>query len=643
MLKTNNLLLIPTPLIDSTDFNAELYKKVLDNVLDKIIPYSLSSIQDKETCLEELRKLLPLVAISDVESAIIPFNLSFFLLCSFRANAFQFFFEFVTKWLIPGKRLNVELFYASDFKFEKLGEEVLTLAEVVVRIESKEDLSVLVQHLPVIETEIRLGITSGYHARRILETKGMNIDTKTSMIHDSIASLIKRGSGDVNWDILSEMQHFIVTLSDNFKNSRPYKHLSRLICFSYLFKRELKKSIKLERSKRFVFFRLIHTKLKVGTTFKPVLGILVGINFLQDHEFFEERHLLKSIGNILPQSKPVEGSFFTSFIPKDPFKILYIEIEKNEAFFSKDEIAKLKKNLATDLRGRVERLLHPIFMPRNEEEVMRNIVTLSNQIKYVRDIPQVILSFDEHTSTKISFTIILLRVLKQSSTIVAKLFENYNPSLEYIVDRTKIVGYLRNKYPKEALVFHVKLEKKNFLREDHSVDLYKARQFIVADLVERFGDVRDFNGGMISKQNELFQDVKELLGGIAKHHELLLENFFYSLMPVVMRSLLEPIILKKLFLFLLDVVEDGIDESQKYVLEFWQEEEGLFVIVMAKESSYQSILIKAVENLRDIGFDSARICVMVHDKHCLGFVYRGHDLEKQARFYEAIIDVMKCW
>jgi hypothetical protein len=141
----------------------------------------------------------------------------------------------------------------------------------------------------------------------------------------------------------------------------------------------------------------------------------------------------------------------------------------------------------------------------------------------------------------------------------------------------------------------------------------------------------------------LFHDVKELLGGIAKHHELLLENFFYSLMPVVMRSLLEPIILKKLFLFLLDVVEDGIDESQKYALEFWQEEEGLFVIVMAKESGYQSILIKAVENLRDIGFDSARICVMVHDKHCLGFVYRGHDLEKQARFYEAIIDVMKCW
>lgn len=632
----------PEPLFDSVDKNSILYRQMTVNVLDKIIPSSLMQIEDRDTCLTELHRLLPFVTVSEFSDSV-PFNLSFFLLSSFRPNAFQFFFEFVTRWLVPGKRLNVELFFATDFRFPNLSDECYTVAEIVIRVEHPEDFEILKQHLPVIETELRLGIDSVYHARRILEIKGMNLDTKTSMIHDSIASLIKKGAGNVNWDILSQMQQFLVTCSDKFKSQREYRHMSRLICFLYLFRREMKNALKTERLKRIVYIRLMHTKLKLQSSSKNVLGILVGINFLQDHEVFEERHLLKGVQSIIPASKFVEGSFFSHAIPLEPIKNLYLEIEKNEGEFSKEEIAKLKKYLASDLRGRVEKLLHPIFMPRNEEEIMRNIVTLSSQIKFVRDIPQVILSFDEHTSSKISFTVMLLRVLRKGSLSIQDLFTQSKTQMKYVPERTKIVGYLRKKYPKEASVFHVSLEKSQFIREDHSVDLYRARQTVISELMNVFGDVRDFNGGMISKQSELLTTLKELLGGIAKHHELLLENFFYSLKPVVMRSLLEPLILKKLFLFLIDALEDGIGENERYAIKFWQEDEGLFVIVLAKDNHFQGDLFKAIEHLRAQGFDSASVNVSVRDKNCLGFIYRGLESDNQARYYETIEDVLKSW
>ncbi|MEG7679923.1 hypothetical protein U2083_14295, partial [Listeria monocytogenes] len=82
---------------------------------------------------------------------------------------------------------------------------------------------------------------------------------------------------------------------------------------------------------------------------------------------------------------------------------------------------------------------------------------------------------------------------------------------------------MRKKYPKEATVFRAKVGKEQFLRRDHSINLYEARQAVVLELLRVVGDFRDFNGGIISKQNELVSTVKSLLEGKFKYHDLLLE------------------------------------------------------------------------------------------------------------------------
>ena len=88
------------------------------------------------------------------------------------------------------------------------------------------------------------------------------------------------------------------------------------------------------------------------------------------------------------------------------------------------------------------------------------------------------------------------------------MFKKADSSLQYIHDHTKNVGTLRKKYQKEVTVFRVKLPKEGFLRRDHTIDLYKARQTVVGELSLVVGEFRDFNGGMITKQNELLSSLK---------------------------------------------------------------------------------------------------------------------------------------
>ena len=113
---------------------------------------------------------------------------------------------------------------------------------------------------------------------------------------------------------------------------------------------------------------------------------------------FDKTHLLKAIQNYIPSAQAVENSFFANRRGSEHICTLYLELEKiNGDEFTGNEIRMLRQELPNDLKDRIEHLMHPVFMTRNEEEIIRNILSLSNQIKFLRDIPQVFISFDEQT------------------------------------------------------------------------------------------------------------------------------------------------------------------------------------------------------------------------------------------------------
>jgi hypothetical protein len=80
--------------------------------------------------------------------------------------------------------------------------------------------------------------------------------------------------------------------------------------------------------------------------------------------------------------------------------------------------------------------------------------------------------------------------------------------------------------------------------EDGSLDLFKARQDVVHELQQVIGEMRDYNGGMISKQVELLRLLKSSLD---PKDELLVESLFHALFPIEMRSILPCELIKNLF------------------------------------------------------------------------------------------------
>lgn len=171
-------------------------------------------------------------------------------------------------------------------------------------------------------------------------------------------------------------------------------------------------------------------------------------------------------------------------------------------------------------------MLNTLLMPRNEEEIMRHMLILASQIKYINDLPQVFITFDEQTYVHLYFNVIVVRLLKSNSCSIADLFTQKEKRIEYLHERTKLMGCVRKKYMKEATVFRLRLSKKDFLRADHSIHLYQARQVIVDDLSKKLGKIRDYNGGILVTQHEFLSSVRYSLANVKNYSEILLENFF---------------------------------------------------------------------------------------------------------------------
>ncbi len=489
--------------------------------------------------------ILPIVTHTELKSS--PCTLAIQLLCKYRQNACYFFYEMVSRWLLPQKRMNVELFFASDVRLPKLSDELLSVAEIVVQIRSSQELEEARRNLAQIVTEVRLGVVSHYHARRILEFKGLSSDGKTAMIQEKIGSLIQSRSKDFDHGIFSQMQHFLVTCRDDFKKARDYHHISRIISNLYSVQKLLKQNIEVFPAKRHVILKFLKTKLAEG---RSVLGVLAGINFLSGHEVFEESHLIAAISRTLPGIRIVEGSGFSD--RAKAIQTNYLEIEREGGGeFTHEEVQSLRVHLPQHIKNHIEQLAHPIFMPRNEEEVLRNIMVLGRQLRFVTDLPQMIISFDELRGQEIFFTVILLCVRGEEGEGAAELFARAPSDLKLSPERVRNLGPLGRKHAKEATVFRASLELSPFLRQDHSVDLYRARDKVVAEITRVLGEVRDYNGGMIHKQSEVLLALKRALGKTADQHSILLEKFFYSLAPVEMRSVMEVEKLKQLFLFFL--------------------------------------------------------------------------------------------
>ena len=107
-----------------------LYSDAVKSCLQLIFPPDFFEVEDVRG---KLASCLPLIV--KKESGTFPSTLSFYSLSRYRPNSFKFFFEMISRWLVPGERLNVVMIYAVDFYFPDVSQDVYTLCEIMIRVD----------------------------------------------------------------------------------------------------------------------------------------------------------------------------------------------------------------------------------------------------------------------------------------------------------------------------------------------------------------------------------------------------------------------------------------------------------------------------------------------------------------------------
>lgn len=607
---------------DHNSAQGVLYTQSIRNALLRVLPSSFFLAE--EISKEEFLSLLPLIKYQQQAH-----YLSITLLCPYRINGMKFFYDMVSRWLLPGKRLNITSFFATDFTIAELGHEKWTTCEIVIPLEHSHDQELIQQQMPIFEAEIKLGLASVYHANRILEIKGLSADEKTALIQERVVSLLKRRPKDFDHGIFAQMQHFLVMCSDEFKTCRAANHMCRLIYVFYLFQKSLKKQIERAPVSRFVLVKLCKTSLQTPFGLKKVLSVFAALNFLNENELFEQNHLMEALKNCFSNIKFVKDSFFARMNKEEKTQLLYLEVEKEHAEdISLAEVQQIRAILPDKIRSGIEKLERTVFMPRNEEEVMRGIVTLADQLHYSNDLPQVMIHFEQQIQSELSFTVIWLRVRKEMDVSLQQKMEAAQSFLTFTHDRVKIVGLLRKKYPKEATVFRVHFSADPFLRADHCVDLLKARQGLAFELQRILGEYRDYNGGMIAKQYEQFLALKQLVEPADTTQELLLENFFHAIFPIELRTISHPLFLKKLFLMFLQAVQQNLPFQHVF------NQEGCYILFAFEDPSLREKMVYRGPCSELLLFSTEYL-----DHFYQGFIYKDTDHSNQEAFLKEIFSL----
>jgi hypothetical protein len=456
-----------------------------------------------------------------------------------RPGAVRFFMDMVTRGLNPTQALSIQSAHGCEFRFSSIPGRLWVWMELVVRIETRQELDRVRELLPMLEREIGVGLQSRAHASRLIEMRGMSHDEKILSIQERVTQLMAQRPHQFSADLMQETQIFLASSRDEFRMAHRSKHLTRLILAAYYFRKLAK--LHSGSGPRVVQVRVLPTHLQIEGELKPILGVMVAIWPMQSHERFEESHLLAALQTIVPAARLVAGSFLCRTGRPAGLCVVYADVELEGGSASASDRALIRQQLAGRVRQSIAELLPPMFMPRNEEEVMRHIVTLSQQLRYVTDAPQVVVSFERQTGANLVFTVVVLRLQKTAQPSIEGLLQRTARLRgEWSIERRRMVGLLRKRHPKEASVLRVMIPSSPFLRQDQSVDLVQARCAVAADLEAMIGSFRDYNGGMLQQHRAALEEAVQKAGPLGALDRDLFESFFHAIMPGERRALLPP-------------------------------------------------------------------------------------------------------
>ena len=396
------------------------------------------------------------------------------------------------------------------------------------------------------------------------------------VVYEKLKKWLTRFPLSIDHSIFHDLALFFLLATKKYLDHRTPTQLFRIVLSIHLMQKKLLRSATFSPQLRHLEIRLLATNLLFPFSKKPVLGCLIGFNLLDRYEVFDEENIVLAFQKYLPQLRLVTESSYCHSSQHKNLKIFYFEIEqKNGLSFSLLEQELLKNSLEEKVKKSIQLLSPTIFMGTNNEEIYKNILVLSQEIHSLQDLPQALITFDQQTGKEIVFRIHLVHI---SPFEHFSLGEHFSDST-FVSERILTVRYLED-HPIQAHIFRLHVPRTpSLLRADGSLDFYTARQKIVSMVDKAIGEFRDYNGGILIKQQELLEGFKEYFPLISGNDPDLMEAFFYGLTPLEKQATLSIEILSNLFTYFLENRKEKLPNGSVYSLKIFHNEQHTFLIL----------------------------------------------------------------
>jgi oligopeptide transport system substrate-binding protein len=469
----------------------------------------------------------------------------------------------------------------------------------------------------------------------------LSYDEKCISAKNILEKLIYKFSRTIDKSVFKELDRITANLETSFINQRGASHLAKLAYFIHFIRKKLSRDMTLLPFQDYFDIRIFPSSLYFTFGSKLVLSILTHAHLKDKYEVFDEEQILFIIRKWMPESQLAKDSVYTFQSSKNAVKSLYFEIDKKNGLpFTSEEVKQLKELLKREIKFSIEQLVPRVFMIRNEEEILKNILILSREIHSTSDLPQVMILFDQQTPQEVIFTIILLKILKPGELRVQECFASTPPGIEYFSDRCQIVRHLGKKHPLEANVFRIKLVKNpSLLMGNKSLNFYLARQKISQILVDALGEFRDCNGGIIIKQREALSYFREAFLELSLKEPDLLENFYYALSPIEVQATLPLESLKILFELFLEARNSNFTRPSDFFLKFQNNPTQLFILIRIPDENLKEKIDPILEPIQKV----VTFAIPAQNTYFLGYLLADIDLERQSQLSHSVTDVLKNW
>ncbi len=369
-------------------------------------------------------------------------------------------------------------------------------------------------------------------------------NTYKEAVIEEISHLCAKPAEELDTPLQRAFDFWCLTFGTEFLTRRYPGYIAKIVIESNELIQKLDWDISTNPDSRASAVKAIPFTIISTFSSKNSIGCVFGLQLETDCERMTRKEIKDAI-EACGMGFELLDAFYKHHLDKSSADLFYFEIgcQEDEVECPTD-LSLFEKTFLQKIETRIQVVVPTLFMQRNREEIVKNLLVLGREICFIEDIPQVMILYDHHTHQDIMFTIVLARVKKRGDLPVLDLLKVNKEDEHAIQEQTCSLRNLSKEHTIEGNIFQIQLKNlSRFQKKNSSIDYNLARKHIVQCLQLSLGEIRDYNGGLFSERDKKLEELKK---GFPKLAASCLKSFFYSMQPLEQQIAL-PIELLALF------------------------------------------------------------------------------------------------